>query len=312
MKKSWDAALRSLARRTSGPFRALAYGVTATAAGVPTLREELVRLLREQGLSPESERVADCADPASGAWSRPVFHSGVLDWIVGSRSSDPIATPSKAMAGGAEARLRLRSVAAELGRFLDSLAPDPDLAATPISAPEPLPEPVPPAAPKETPLVVVRRFEDLGSDAEAIGAAVEAIVCRGAHLLLAMEDLDTRVREGRAAAALVLRLGAIKAAQSRERSLQELGRRRHGLEVYGPVPFGFAREGRKLVPVPSQLETVTKVKDWTARGLSLFDVALGLNREGRAWKDGTTWTPRRVQRILQNPIYDLPRREDIA
>jgi hypothetical protein len=138
------------------------------------------------------------------------------------------------------------------------------------------------------------------------------VLLRGCHLLLPSEGIDTRTREGRGRAALVLRLADIKAAAARERSLRELEVRRGGLEVYGPVPFGFERAGRKLVPVARSLETVGRARELAGRGLSRFEIALALNREGRPWKDGGAWTGRRVELVLRNPIYDRAAREEIA
>src|SRR6185436_6465195 len=137
-----------------------------------------------------------------------------------------------------------------------------------------------------------------------IAAAVEAVVARGGHLEVILEALDTRTREGRAMAAVAMRLGDIKAARARERSLIELDRRRDQLRVYGPVPFGFARQGQGLVPVAEQMETVARLRELARRGLSLFESALMLHREGRLWKDGTAWTGKRVGQILRNPLYD--------
>ena len=166
--------------------------------------------------------------------------------------------------------------------------------------------------PTESPLVLVPRFEDLGADAEAIGASLQALVLRGAHVVLPFEGLDTRTREGRGKAADALRLGDIKSTLARRRSLAELEERRSGLEVYGPVPFGFERRGRKLVPLPPALDAVRRARELSARGLTRFEVALALNGEGRTWKDGSAWTGRRVDLVLRNPIYDRAGREETA
>jgi hypothetical protein len=46
--------------------------------------------------------------------------------------------------------------------------------------------------------------------------------------------------------------------------------------------------------------------------VTLFDIAMVLNGERRPWKDGTSWTGRRVDLVLRNPIHERFRREDIA
>jgi hypothetical protein len=301
MKKRWDEALRSLARKTQGPFRVLAYGVTGSAEGEAELAAELAGLLRREGLKDGGELLAEVSGPFLGAAQRPLFKSRLLPWI---KTGRRVSVPSTA----AQDRRDLESIAAGLAGFLDHL----DQPGTGFRL---LPGSSPPPADKEqveVSLVVVRRFEDLGCDAEGIAAAIEAILVRGAHLHIVGEPLDTRTREGRAAAGLAIRLGGIKAARARERSLEELGRRREGLQVYGPVPFGFTRRGQGLEPVPEQMETVARARELARRGASLLETALALNREQRSWKDGTPWTWRRVRQVLHNTIYDRSIRERLA
>ena len=281
MNRRWDAALRSLARRSHGPFRTLAYGVTACGEGLPALQEELRQLAGNDG-----DVVAESADPFAGSLQRPLFRSRVLSWI-----KSPPRTPP------AESRRALDEIAADLAGFLEQIDADSGLRLVPPRPPKRADRP-------PTAVLRVRRFEDLGGDAESIAAAMEAILQRGSHLDIVLEGLDTRTREGRSMAAVTLRLGDIKAARARERSLLELDRRREQLRVYGPVPFGFVRRGEGLVPVPDQMETVARLRELARRGISLLESALLLNREARLWKDGTPWTGKRVAQVLRNPLYD--------
>lgn len=291
MKKRWDEALRSLARRSQGPFRLLAYGVTGASEEEPALRSDLESLLRGEGSDAERELIGEVADPFTGAIQRPLFKTRVLPWM---KPCPPTRRPA------AEDRRRLEEVAGELAGFLDRL----EEGVTVRPAFRLLPDA--PADPARTPLILVRQFEDLGCDAEGIAAAMEAIVVRGGHLRIVSEGIDTRTKEGRTMAGMAFRLGAIKAERARERSLRDLHRRREELQVYGPVPFGFTRLGSGLVPVPEQMESVARARELSGRGLSLLEITLTLNREGRAWKDGTAWTWKRVRQILQNPIYERP------
>jgi hypothetical protein len=301
MKKRWDQALRSLARRSQGPFRALAYGVTATPEGEADLAAELGKLLRLEGFAGGGDVLAEVADPFVGAAQRPLFKDRLLPWIKTARGARPVPGSS-----AAQDRRDLESIAAGLAGFLDEL----DRPGTGFRL---LPDPAPtPVERDECSLILVRRFEDLGCDAEGIAAAVETVLVRGAHLYIVGDALDTRTREGRASAGLAIRLGGIKAARARERSLEELSRRRDGLQVYGPIPFGFTRRGKGLEPVPEQMETVARARELARRGASLLETALALNREQRSWKDGTPWTWRRVRQVLHNPIYDRSLRERLA
>jgi DNA invertase Pin-like site-specific DNA recombinase len=288
VKKRWDEALRSLARRCHGPFRLLAYGVTGASEDESVLRSDLDSLLRGEASDAPSEAVGEVADPFTGAMQRPIFKTRVLPWMT---------TTPPPPAGD---RRRLEEVASELAGFLDSMGDGVTVRPAFRLLPEAASEPV------RSPLVLVRQFEDLGGDSEGIASAMEAIVVRGGHLRIVSEGIDTRTREGRAMARVALRLGAIKADRARERSLRDLRRRREGLQVYGPVPFGFNRRGRELVPVADQMDSVARVRELSRRSLSLLEITLTLNREGRAWKDGTPWTWKRVRQVLHNPIYEGP------
>lgn len=305
MKKRWDEALRSLARRTPGPYRALGYGVIGTPEEVPERSDEIRRDLISLGFPPASRTVVDVASLGSGASDRPRFRAEVLEWI--ERSEVPVSDPAPVQETALAARHQLRALSAELAQFLAAQGSE----SSGLDRPAVQAPPAPGRA-EERAIVVVGRFEDLGADAEAIGAAMKDILRRGAHLLLPLEGIDTRTKEGRGKAEVVLRLSDLKASAARERSLRELKERRSGLEVYGPVPFGFERLGRKLVPVPRSLEAVARARELALRGLSRFEIALALNREERTWKDGTPWTSRRIELVLRNPIYDRARREDIA
>ncbi len=298
MKRRWDEALRSLARRSQGPFRLLAYGVIGDPQDEAELLSDLENLARQESAGPDRSIIAEVADPFTGALHRPKFKEAVLSWLA---SADRASAPPPP--APAQDRRQLEAIASELAGFLDTLGDGVTVRAhlrlLPGSTPKRL-EPV------LTPMILVRQYEDLGCDAEGIAAAMEAIVVRGGHLRIVAEGLDTRTREGRSMASVALRVGAIKANRARERSLRDLHVRREGLRVYGPVPFGFTRLGQELVPVFEQMEAVARARELSRRGCSLLETALTLNRERRAWKDGTDWTWKRVRQVLHNPIYDRP------
>src|SRR5579862_4883436 len=164
MKKRWDEALRSLARRTQGLYRVLAYGVTATPDEVPAKADEILRGLVSKGFPPDSRCVIDVAAPGSGASERRRFRAEVLEWVDRSQGVRPAHPDGQESAIGN--RDQLRAVSSGLAELLHSLG-----AGTRRPLPE-LPGPAPRGV-EEIKMVVVERFEDLGADAEAIGAAIQ-------------------------------------------------------------------------------------------------------------------------------------------
>src|SRR5262245_20597416 len=90
MKKRWDEALRSLARRSQGPFRTLAYGVTASTEAQSELSRDLENLLRSASAEAGGDVVAEVADPFTSAVHRLQFKARVLPWIAsGGRPRTP-------------------------------------------------------------------------------------------------------------------------------------------------------------------------------------------------------------------------------
>ncbi len=297
MNDSWESALRSLARRSEGPFRALAYGVTGSTEFEGGLRGELSSLAARGGF-PTAQIVADSGDLFTPATARPVFRREILARIL--PESDRRKEEGRGLAGRsapARARERLVQVTDRAGELLADV--DRTLTSLGLDA-------APPPASEGEWLVLVRHFEDLGRDSESVAGAIAAVTTRGAHLLVDSDPIDTRTRDGRAFARMALRLGALKAEGARERSLADLSRRRETFRVYGPVPFGFRRDGNALVPLEEDLGLVRHIRELARLGQSAAEIAVVLNREGKRWRDGSGWNWSRIRRILKNPIYGAP------
>jgi len=326
-----EQVLRALARTQSGPFRAVAYGVTKDPGNRERLEGELLELAMKEASDPRPAVLVDVGDPFQAAAQRPLFRRDLLGGLLApkrSRSKDKQGPePFTGRGAPARARERLAEVAAslpkilgEVDRVLSGVDPgraraaedDRAVPATPISPEDPVPdgegnpqeEEPSPAHDERIPLLIVRKLEDLGSDPEAVAGAIARVIAGGAHVVVHEDGLDTRTREGRAIARNTLRLGALKAERSRERALADLERRRQWLQVYGPVPFGFTKDGQELRPVQEQLEAVRRIRELAHLSQTHVTIAVTLNREKRFWKDGSRWTWRRVAQVRKNPIYN--------
>ena len=321
----FEKSLRLLARTAEGPFQVIAYGMARKGEGEARISKDLSELARRLASDPEPTVVVESADPFSPATARPGFRQQVLP-LIGSgpkgkgKGSDP-ATALTGRGAPARARERLVDITANLPRILDDVdrilagsertpvppagenAQDPQPSGEGVSpdSSNPPPEPVPK---ERIPLFIARSFEDLGADAEAVAQAISLLVDRGAHVVIPDEHLDTRTREGRLVARCSLRLGAIKAERARERALAEFSRRRDKFRVYGPIPFGFRREGQELLPLQDQIGAVRRARELAGLGQTPVTIAATLNHEQRPWKDGSRWTWRRVAQVLKNPIYE--------
>ena len=79
--------------------------------------------------------------------------------------------------------------------------------------------------------------------------------------------------------------------------------------MYGPVPFGFRREGNALLPIEEELSVVRRIRELSKLGRSPYEVAAILSAEKRHWKDGSLFSWRRVKRIQDNSLYDQALKE---
>lgn len=81
-------------------------------------------------------------------------------------------------------------------------------------------------------------------------------------------------------------------------------RAEHGLHNCNRVPFGYAREGRELVPHPHDADGVRLAYALAAAGdISTRDIAARLNQAGYHSTLGNPMTKDLVRRLLRNPVY---------
>jgi len=84
-----------------------------------------------------------------------------------------------------------------------------------------------------------------------------------------------------------------------ERTRIALQHKRKNGEVYGPEPFGYRREGERLVPEPGELKTLELMKRLRSQGYSYRKIAYELRRRRVPTKNGGRWEAATVAKILQ-------------
>lgn len=320
-----EGALRALARSSAGPFRAIGYAAPGEGEDRREAERELRRLIRKERLAGHEpilvvERGDDSLPPAE----RPGLRGEVLPHLIykgkrkkgggGGGALTGRAAPARARRALSEAASEIPSALEEIDRKLSryekgipALEEHAAWETGDTAEEDPLAS-VPKEEMKEKDesfswILVVRRFEDLGRSAAQVAGAASRVIENRAHILVAEEGIDTRRREGRALLRTVIRLGRLGTKRASERALAEVERRRKDLKVFGRVPFGFRREGKKLVPVEEELEVVAKLKELSGREGGPTFVAAELNRKGLL-RRGKPWSRLQVIRTLENPIYD--------
>jgi DNA invertase Pin-like site-specific DNA recombinase len=72
-------------------------------------------------------------------------------------------------------------------------------------------------------------------------------------------------------------------------------------QVYGPVPYGFDRQGNRLLPNPAEQAVIKQMRRWCQAGRTLAWIADELTRRGIPAKRRGRWNAYGVRYILRNP-----------
>jgi site-specific DNA recombinase len=144
---------------------------------------------------------------------------------------------------------------------------------------------------------LTRRVRDLGWLLERLGKL-------GVQLASLAESLDASTATGRLLINLLGSVAQWEREAIAERTSAALQYKRRQLRVYGQVPYGFDRDGDRLVPNAAELAIVKEIYDRRHRGgQSLQAIARELNAQGVRTKRWGRWHAEQVRLILGNTIY---------
>jgi len=141
-----------------------------------------------------------------------------------------------------------------------------------------------------------RSTRDTLSVAEKLGKA-------GADLVSLSERIDTTTAAGKMVFRMLAVLNEFERDQISERTSAILQHKKSKLEAYSPTPYGYRREGNKLVSDPEEQEIVHRIRALREEGSSLREIAGQLNQEGIASKHGGRWYASTVRYILTNELH---------
>jgi DNA invertase Pin-like site-specific DNA recombinase len=88
-----------------------------------------------------------------------------------------------------------------------------------------------------------------------------------------------------------------------ERTEAAMAHKKAHREVYSPLPYGFDREGDRLVANDREQAILRRIRIWHAEGWSLWHIARELNRLGVPTKQEEHWYASTVQYLLTNDLY---------
>jgi len=149
--------------------------------------------------------------------------------------------------------------------------------------------------------VVVLKLDRLTRSTRDLAELLDLFARSGAALVSVSESLDT----GSAAGRMVVNMLGVVAQWEREaiaeRTVTALAHKRARGDVYGPTPFGFSREGSRLVADDRQQEALAKIKRLDAAGASYREIARTLEADGIAThRGGRCWHASSVRSVLRS------------
>lgn len=119
--------------------------------------------------------------------------------------------------------------------------------------------------------------------------------------------LDLSVNTSTAAGKAFLQMAAAFAEMERnlvrERTESALSHKKANLHVYNHVPYGYDRQGDKLVPNPAEQDVIECIKTMDKNGVPMLRIAEALNNDGVPTKRGGRWYASTVRNILLNTLH---------
>ncbi len=137
--------------------------------------------------------------------------------------------------------------------------------------------------------VVVSRLDRLGRDAAETLSYFKAFAKGSVGLVSIADRLDLSTPQGRAMAGVSAVFSELERALIAQRTADAIAELRSRGKVYGAVPFGWDREGDRLVLDDTEQRVLTRIRRLRGRGLSYDRIARSLNGSGVPAKRGGTW-----------------------
>lgn len=100
------------------------------------------------------------------------------------------------------------------------------------------------------------------------------------------QSIDTSSASGRFYFTILAGAAELERNRISERTKDALAYRKEHNLVYGPVPFGFRREGKQLIEIPDEQKVLQQIRAWRERKLSFWKIADKLNEQGVPTKQG--------------------------
>jgi DNA invertase Pin-like site-specific DNA recombinase len=152
--------------------------------------------------------------------------------------------------------------------------------------------------------IIITKLDRLTRSVRDLADLLERFQKRGVSLISMSESLDTASAAGR----LVLNIMASVSQWEREaigeRTSTALRHKKAHLQVFNHDPYGFMKQGNRLVPVAAEQATIERIRLWRANGRTLEAIAVDLNEQGVPTKrSGGKWYARTIKNLLESSMH---------
>jgi len=119
------------------------------------------------------------------------------------------------------------------------------------------------------------------------------------HLIdLGGQSVDTSSAAGKFFITVIAGAAEMERNLISERTSAVLQSKKRRGEVFNHTPFGFNRQGDKLVENPQEQAIIQQIRSMRASGLAYNKIALALNDQGIKGKNGGRWGSETVRKVL--------------
>ena len=147
--------------------------------------------------------------------------------------------------------------------------------------------------------VVVARLDRLGRDASETLSYLRQFARGSVGLVSIADRIDPCTPQGRAMAQMSAVFAELERALIAQRTSDALAELRSRGQVYGSVPFGFRRDGERLVMHNDEQRVLARMRRLRAKGQSYSRIAGVLNASGVPAKRGGAWYAMSVRCVLR-------------
>ena len=152
---------------------------------------------------------------------------------------------------------------------------------------------------EEKAVLVVYSLSRLSRSTKDTLQIAEKLDKAGADLVSLSEKIDTTNASGKMIFRLMAVLNEFERDQVSERTKAALNHKKSKGLVYSPVPYGFRREGDRLIPVEQEQRILDLMLEFRSQGKSFRWIADYLTEKSIPTKNGGKWYPATVRGMLK-------------